>query len=145
MNQEDKAPVINILIAEDDDAAAHLIKTNLRRAGLEAEYFRTKNGEETLQFLELGKIQFHDKLVIFLDIRMPKMDGVEVLKNIKSSPDLKNMPVIILTTTDDPREIEECYSLGCNCYITKPVDFIKFTETLKRLGLFIIVIRVAKV
>ena len=73
---------------------------------------------------------------------MPKMDGVEVLQKIKSNEELKNLPVIMLTTTDDPREVEKCYALGCNIYITKPVDFLRFSETLKRLGLFIQVVKV---
>ena len=80
--------------------------------------------------------------LIFLDIHMPQMDGVEVLRLIKSDPKLKEMPVIILTTTDDPREIEECYQIGCNIYITKPVDFVKFAETLNHLGLFLQIIKV---
>jgi len=73
---------------------------------------------------------------------MPKMDGIEVLQKIKSDDELKNLPVMMLTTTDDPREVEKCYALGCNIYITKPVDFPKFAETLKRLGLFIQVVKV---
>ena len=73
---------------------------------------------------------------------MPKMDGVEVLKRIKGDEDLKEIPVMMLTTTDDPREVEACYKLGCSIYITKPIDFSKFTETLKRLGLFIQVVKI---
>ena len=73
---------------------------------------------------------------------MPKMDGIEVLKRMKSKEDLKDIPIMMLTTTDDPREVEACYKLGCNIYITKPVDFMKFAETLKRLGLFIQVVKI---
>ena len=79
---------------------------------------------------------------IILDINMPKMNGVEVLIRIKSDNELKNIPVIMLTTTDNPREIETCYTLGCNMYITKPIDFNKFSETLKRLGLFINIVTI---
>jgi len=74
---------------------------------------------------------------------MPRMDGLEVLKRLKSDPGLSTIPVIMLTTTDDPREIDECYLLGCNCYVTKPVEFKAFTETLRRLGLFIMIMRVS--
>lgn len=70
------------------------------------------------------------------------MDGLEVLERIKNDDDFKSLPVIMLTTTDDPREVEKCYELGCNIYVTKPVDFLKFAETLKRLGLFIQVVKV---
>ena len=65
-----------------------------------------------------------------------------MLERIKGNDDYKNLPVIMLTTTDDPREVEKCYELGCNIYVTKPVDFLKFAETLKRLGLFIQVVKV---
>ena len=75
---------------------------------------------------------------------MPRMDGVEALRRIKADPVLGLIPVIMLTTTDDPREIEECYTLGCNCYVTKPVEFKAFTETLTRLGLFIMIMRVTE-
>lgn len=145
MNQDD----VTILVADDDDGHAELIRANLVECGVQNPIERFKDGQAIWDFLNIqGPGPHREKnksYLLLLDIRMPKMDGIEVLKNIKSNPDLKNMPVIILTTTDDPREIAECYSLGCNCYITKPVDFIKFTETLKRLGLFIIVVRVAKV
>ena len=77
-----------------------------------------------------------------LDINMPKMDGLEVLERIKGNDEFKNIPVLMLTTTDDPREVEKCYALGCNIYVTKPVNFLKFAETLKRLGLFIQVVKV---
>jgi len=80
--------------------------------------------------------------LLLLDIHMPQMDGLEVLRLIKSDNKLKEMPVIMLTTTDDPREVEECYQIGCNIYITKPVDFIKFTETLNHLGLFLQIVKV---
>ena len=80
--------------------------------------------------------------LLLLDINMPIMDGVEVLSRMKESENLKAIPVIMLTTTDDPREIENCYQLGCNVYITKPVDFVEFAETLKRLGLFVQIVSV---
>jgi CheY-like chemotaxis protein len=76
---------------------------------------------------------------------MPRMDGVEALRRIKDDPTLSMIPIIMLTTTDDPREIDECYNLGCNCYVTKPVEFKAFTETLMRLGLFIVIMRVSEV
>ena len=79
---------------------------------------------------------------MLLDIRMPGMDGIEVLRRIKTDARLKNMPVIILTTTDDPREIALCYELGCNNYLVKPVEFEKFAEVLKRLGLYLMIAKV---
>jgi len=75
--------------------------------------------------------------VVLLDINMPRLDGIEVLQRIKEHAILRRIPVIILTTTDDPAEVERCYGYGCNVYITKPVDFSLFTETLHRLGQFL--------
>ena len=73
---------------------------------------------------------------------MPRVDGVEVLRQIKADPRTALIPVIMLTTTDDPREIQRCYELGCSVYITKPVDYQGFVEAIKRLGLFLQVVRV---
>lgn len=132
-----------ILIAEDDDGHAELIQSGLVESGVRNKIIRFSNGEDAWNFLYASKKQKDSKYyLLLLDIQMPQMDGVEVLRLIKSDPKLKEMPVIILTTTDDPREIEECYQIGCNIYITKPVDFVKFAETLNHLGLFLQIIKV---
>lgn len=132
-----------ILIAEDDDGHAELIQSGLVESGVRNKIIRFSNGEDAWNFLYASKKQKNSKYyLLLLDIHMPQMDGVEVLRLIKSDPKLKEMPVIILTTTDDPREIEECYQIGCNLYITKPVDFVKFAETLNHLGLFLQIIKV---
>jgi len=135
-----------ILIAEDDEGHAELIKDGLESSGICNKTLLFGNGEEVWQFLSgTTDKEVRDKnksYLLLLDINMPKMDGMEVLKRMKASDDLKEIPVMMLTTTDDPREVEACYKLGCNIYITKPVDFKKFAETLKRLGLFIQVVKV---
>ena len=135
-----------ILIAEDDDGHAELIMTGLKESGVCNHMIRFIDGKETWDFISgKGKEMVLDKnksYLLLLDIRMPKMDGIEVLERIKGNDDLKNLPVIMLTTTDDPREVEKCYALGCNIYVTKPVNFLKFAETLNRLGLFIQVVKV---
>jgi len=135
-----------ILIAEDDDGHAELIKEGLEESGVCNKIIRFRNGEEVWNFLARtgGKTE-RDKnksYLLLLDINMPKMDGIEVLRRMKANGELKDIPIMMLTTTDDPREVEACYKLGCNMYITKPVDFVKFTETLKRLGLFIQVVKI---
>ena len=144
MAQEDE---LIILIAEDDDGHAELIRENLRDAGLQNEIIRFADGQELWDYLNCVGPESHIVLgkqyLLLLDIRMPRMDGVEVLQRIKSTPVLQKIPVIMLTTTDDPREIGLCYEYGCNCYITKPVDFASFSETLRRMGLFVLVIKVA--
>jgi len=135
-----------ILIAEDDEGHAELIKDGLESSGVCNKTILLGNGEDVWKFLSgTADKDVRDKnksYLLLLDINMPKMDGIEVLKRMKASDDLKEIPVMMLTTTDDPREVEACYKLGCNIYITKPVDFKKFAETLKRLGLFIQVVKI---
>jgi len=137
---------LNILIAEDDDGHAELIMEGLKESGVCNNMIRFFDGKQTWDFISgQGKEMVMDKnksYLLLLDINMPKMDGIEVLELIKANDDFKNLPVMMLTTTDDPREVEKCYKLGCNIYVTKPVDFMKFAETLKRLGLFIQVVKV---
>ena len=134
-----------ILIAEDDDGHAELIDEGLKDSGICNKIIRFRDGEEAWNFLT-GKgdkvIDKANNYLLLLDINMPKMDGVEVLKRMKSNEELKEIPIMMLTTTDDPREVENCYQLGCNIYIKKPVDFQQFAETLKRLGLFIQVVKI---
>jgi len=138
-----------ILVAEDDEAHALLIQSNLERAGISNEQIVFQNGRETLDFLfgrGTGRKREPDKpYLMLLDIRMPKVDGVEVLRQVKADPKLKRMPVIMVTTTDDPREIERCHELGCSSYVTKPVDYDQFVEAIRRLGLFLLVVEIPKV
>jgi len=133
-----------ILIAEDDDGHAELINNGLIESGVKNEIIRFSNGEELWNFFSLNdsKTIQENNYLLLLDINMPKMDGIEVLRRMKSDNDLKEIPIMMLTTTDDPREVEACYKLGCNIYITKPIDFNKFTEMLTRLGLFIQIIKI---
>lgn len=137
---------VTILIAEDDEGHASLIEKNLRRAGISNGVLHFWDGIEVVDFLlKRGNgphRQNHAAYLLLLDIRMPKMDGVEVLTLIKADTKLKKMPVFMLTTTDDPREIESCHLLGCNNYITKPVDYDQFVATIRQLGLFLTVVQV---
>lgn len=138
---------INILIADDDDGHAMLIQEQLEDSGIHNSITRFRDGAETWAFLSGEGAGPHrdpeQPYLLLLDIRMPRMDGVEVLRRIKASEALRTLPVIMLTTTDDPREVAECYALGCNSYVTKPVNFDDFSEVVKRLGLFISVIAVS--
>jgi CheY-like chemotaxis protein len=137
---------VNILIAEDDEGHATLIIRNLRKAGITNNILQFQDGEEVLNFLLSKGSGLHRKTeaayLLLLDIRMPKIDGVEVLRQIKNNDELKKMPVIIITTTDDPREISICHELGCNCYISKPIDYDKFVNAIKQLGMFLLVVQV---
>lgn len=133
-----------LLIAEDDDGHAALVQRNLKRSGIINEMIRFRNGEEVLDYLiKDGKGQESGiPYLLLLDIRMPKVDGIEVLRTLKSHPVLKKMPVIMVTTTDDPREVDRCHELGCNNYVIKPVDYEKFVKAIQQLGLFLNVIRI---
>lgn len=134
-----------ILIAEDDTGHAGLIKKNFRRAGIINEILHFPDGQDVLDFLfrrgkgphrETGKAY-----ILLLDINMPKVPGTEVLKELKNDPELKKIPVIMVTTTDDPREVENCHALGCGSYITKPVEYEEFIKTIRNLGLFLSVVQ----
>jgi CheY-like chemotaxis protein len=139
---------IRILIAEDDEGHASLIQRNLRRAGIinEIEHFR--NGEEVMEYLFANFNELEEEglpLLLLLDIRMPKMDGIEVLRKIKEDRLLKKMPVTMLTTTDDPVQIDLCHELGCSHYISKPVDYEDFIKVIRQLGLFLKVVSLPRI
>lgn len=135
-----------ILIADDDLGHARLIEKNLQRVGLHNSTQRFEDGQGILDFLfpqGTGPRRTADTAyLLLLDIRMPKVDGVEVLRQIKADPELRKLPVIMLTTTDDPYEVARCHALGCSNYIVKPVDYDKFSEAIKQFGLFISLVQV---
>lgn len=135
-----------ILLAEDDDGHASLIQRNLKRAGVTNEFVRVKDGQEALDYIR-GEGAFAgrpatDSLLLLLDINMPRVDGPGVLRAIKADPATAKIPVIMLTTTDDPREVDRCYELGCSVYVTKPVQYQEFADALTRLGMFLEIIKV---
>jgi len=136
------APII--LIVEDDEGHAILIGQNLEMAGLGNRIEHFWNGQEILDFLFLRSParnrESGETYLVLLDIRMPKVDGIEVLRQIKADSELRKMPVIMLTTTDDSREVARCYELGCGVYMQKPVDYDRFTEAIRRLGLFVMLL-----
>ena len=135
-----------IVLAEDDDGHASLVQRNLERAGLVNGLQRLKDGQEALDFLRgegaYAGQTINKPVLLLLDIKMPRVDGVEVLRQLKADPRTALIPVIMLTTTDDPREIQRCYELGCSVYITKPVAYQSFVEAIQRLGLFLQVVRI---
>jgi CheY-like chemotaxis protein len=133
---------VTILIVEDDDGHATLIKRNLKRAGIINELVHFADGKEVLDYLIRDDREAGKAYLLLLDIRMPKVDGIEVLRRVKADPELKKIPVIMITTTDDPREVEKCHALGCSSYITKPIDYEKFMDVIKQLGLFLLVVQV---
>jgi CheY-like chemotaxis protein len=129
--------VQTILIVDDDEGHAILIRENLEAAGLPNRIEHFRDGQAVLDYFFRTPIPPEASYLVLLDIRMPKIDGIEVLRQLKASPRFRRMPVIMLTTTDDSREVDRCHELGCNVYIQKPVDFDRFTEAIRRLGLFL--------
>lgn len=134
-----------VIIAEDDDGHAALIKKNLKRGGITNDTLRFKNGEEVLNYLfKKGKgkqIESGFSYLLLLDMRMPKIDGIEVLRQVKNDDVLKKIPVIMLTTTDDPIEVNKCHDLGCNSYVVKPVDYDSFVNVIKQLGIYMKIVQ----
>ena len=138
-----------VLIVEDDDGHARLIEKNLRRACIDNEMLRFADGQQILDFLvrrgEGRQREDCAPYLLLLDIRLPKIDGVEVLRQIKQDEELRKIPVIMLTTTDDPLEVDTCHRLGCSHYIVKPVEYDKFSAALGQLGLFLKIVQVPQI
>ena len=129
-----------IIIAEDDIGHFVLTRKYLKSLGIRNEIIRLADGEETLDFFYMrnGNMEMDPKkqYVLMLDIRMPGVDGIEILKVIQSDERLSETPVIMLTTTDNPHEIERCYKLGCSAYIVKPVKYSTYIEAMRKVGLY---------
>ncbi len=140
---------VTILMAEDDVGHAGLIRRNLQRAGISNQILTFEDGQAILDFLftqsdDQKKNQSRAYLLL-LDIRMPKVDGIEVLRQIKNHTELKTIPVLMLTTTDDPKEVRHCHQLGCSNYITKPIESEKFIEAIHNLGLFLRIVSIPQI
>ncbi len=137
-----------ILIAEDDMGHASLVQRNLTRCGIVNKTVHFHDGQAALDFIfctgEHAKRVPNGPLLLLLDINMPRVDGVEVLRRLKADERTSRLPVIMLTTTDDPREVQRCYDLGCSVYVTKPVAYEDFVEAIKRLGLFLSIVKVTR-
>ena len=138
-------PVVIVMI-EDDEGHARLIEKNIRRAGVNNEIIPFTNGTDALTYLMgadgSGEVSAGRQLLILLDLNLPDMGGVDILAKVKANTHTKRSPVVVLTTTDDSREIQRCYDLGANVYITKPVDYDGFANAIRQLGLFFSVMQV---
>ena len=133
---------VTMLLVEDDPGHARLIERNLRRAGITNEIITLTDGYTAVDYL-FGEGQRRPlPLLVLLDLHLPGLSGVQVLERLKADQTTKHIPVIILTTTDDPHEIERCYALGCNVYLTKPIAYEQFAEAIRQLGLFISIVKI---
>jgi CheY-like chemotaxis protein len=135
---------VTIVMVEDDEGHARLIERNIRRAGISNGIRHFLDGNTALDFLFNGSEGplLNGPALVLLDLNLPDMSGIDILAKIKSEPKLKRTPVVVLTTTDDKVEIQRCYDLGCNVYITKPVNYESFADAIRQLGLFLSVIQV---
>jgi CheY-like chemotaxis protein len=137
---------VTIVMIEDDEGHARLIERNIRRAGVNNQIIPFVDGTSALKYLlgadGSGTVSAGRHLLILLDLNLPDMRGIDILAKVKDNQHLKRSPVVVLTTTDDEREIQRCYDLGCNVYITKPVNYEGFANAIRQLGLFFSVMQV---
>ena len=135
-----KAEIRRIVLAEDDANDAELTSLALRSNKLANEIIRTRDGAETLDYLfSRGAYEGREPgnpALVLLDLKMPRVDGIEVLRAIKSDPSLRTIPVVVLTSSREEPDLKQCYELGVNAYVVKPVEFAEFVEAVKTLGGF---------
>src|SRR6266702_771401 len=135
-----------ILLVEDDPGHARLIERNLHRAHITNEFVTLSDGQQAVDYLfkehTYTGAMHALPLLLLLDLNLPQLDGYQVLTRLKADARTRHIPVIILTTTVEPYEIEGCYALGCNGYITKPVDYAQCAEAIRTLGLFLSIVRI---
>lgn len=134
-----------ILIVDDDEGHAILIRENLESAAVPNPIQHFRDGQAVLDFFAVRPAPRNDSFIVLLDIRMPKVDGIEVLRRMRADPHLRLLPILMLTTTDDARDVQRCHQLGCSGYIQKPVDYDKFAEAIRRIGLFVPLLLVPQV
>ncbi len=137
---------VSIVMIEDDEGHARLIERNIRRAGVNNPIDQFRDGKSALTHLlgEDGSGEPSSKRhqLVLLDLNLPDMSGIDILARIKANEHTRRSPVVVLTTTDDQREIQRCYDLGANVYITKPVNYEGFANAIRQLGLFFTVMQV---
>jgi len=129
-----------ILLVEDDPRDVELTVQALDEYNLANEVVVARDGVEAVEYLfrrgEFMHRAGNNPAVVLLDLKMPRMDGIQVLKQMKADESLKKVPVVVLTSSGETRDVEECYKLGVNAYVVKPVEFSKFMEAVKHLSVF---------
>ncbi len=134
------------MLVEDDEGHQLLIRENLRAGGLTNGVIEMADGQHALDYLR-RRGQYQDPVLsprpglILLDVKMPRVDGYAFLQQVKADAELRQIPVLVLTSADDQAEINRCYALGANSYIVKPVRYEEFQARLKALGLLLDIVR----
>lgn len=143
---QNEMQAVTILLVEDDPGHARLIEINLRRANITNPIINVNDGQKAVDYLfsqgAYADQKLPSQLLVLLDLNLPVLDGYQVLQRMKADPHKMTIPVIILTTADDPLEIAHCYELGCNVYVTKPVNYEQFSEAVMKLGLFLSIVKI---
>ena len=133
-------PLRTILLAEDNPNDVELTLAALSEFNLANQVVSVNDGVEVMQYLHCeGEYKLRQKenpAVLLLDIKMPRMDGIEVLKLIRNDPKLKMLPIVMLTSSREEPDLKRCYELGANAYVVKPVDFKEFMDAVKQIGVF---------
>ena len=132
---------VEILIVEDNPNDAELTIRALKKSNLANELYVAQDGQEALDFILCnGEFEFRQHAkplkVIFLDLNLPKISGLEVLKEIKSNPKTRMLPVVVITSSKEDPDIKTAYEYGANAYVVKPVDFDDFVKAMQNTGLF---------
>ena len=135
------AEPIEILLVEDNPDDVHLTLRSLKKNNISNPVVVARDGVEALDYLfcrgsHAGRDPDHLPVVVLLDIKLPKIDGIEVLKQVRANEQTKLLPVVILTSSREERDILNGYKFGANSYVRKPVDFVEFNEAIKNLGLY---------
>ncbi len=136
---------IDILLVEDNSSDAEMTIGALTENNLVNKLWHVKNGAEALDFIfsegqYAYRQSYRNPKVILLDLKMPKVDGIEVLKRIRSDERTRTIPVVVLTSSNEDRDIKKCYDLGVNSYVVKPVEFDEFQKAISELGLYWMII-----
>lgn len=128
-------PDTEILLVEDDPQDADLTMHTLRRHGLTEKLTHVKDGAEALQWLEqYVQMGHHTLRLVLLDLKMPRLNGVQVLDRMKAHPEMRRIPVVVMTSSQQEADLSSCYDLGVNSYIVKPLQFADFTQVVAGLG-----------
>jgi two-component system response regulator len=128
---------IDILLVEDNPNDAELTQRALKKSDLGARLTIARDGAEALEYLLSNQPR---PKVVFLDLKLPKIDGIEVLRRVRAEERMRSLPIVVLTSSQEERDIKECYKLGVNSYVVKPVEFDKFYKAVGDLGMYWLVL-----